>query len=119
MSASEQLQGIVYKILPTDTWRTLPNPWRGSADDLRDGFVHLSTAHQVARTVRKWFTDAPDLTLLALDIARMPEGSLRWEGDPMPFPHLYCALTQEMVVEVHQVKRGPEGHELPTGLRDA
>ncbi len=40
----------------------------GSAHDARDGFIHFSTAAQLAGTARKYFAGVPDLVLLAVDV---------------------------------------------------
>ena len=41
--------------------------FEGSADDARDGFMHLSAGHQVAGTLAKYFAGQRDLVLLAVD----------------------------------------------------
>ena len=51
----------------------------GSADDARDGFIHLSARHQVAGTLAKYFAGQRDLVLLAVDPERLGE-RLRWEN---------------------------------------
>ena len=42
----------IYKISPASAWREAERQgvYRGSADDLRDGYIHFSTAAQVAET---------------------------------------------------------------------
>ena len=39
----------IYKICPDSAWRQAERDgvFRGSADDIRDGFIHFSTATQV------------------------------------------------------------------------
>jgi len=41
--------------------------YEGSAADARDGFIHLSAGHLVARTLAKYFAGQNDLALLAID----------------------------------------------------
>ncbi len=85
----------VFKILRADEWAALQaeGSFRGSPVDLRDGFVHLSAAHQAEETAARHFAGEDGLRLLALDEGRLGE-ALRWEpsrgGDL--FPHLYRAL---------------------------
>src|SRR6478736_4371659 len=45
----------IYKICPASAWREAERQgvYRGSVDDARDGFIHFSTAAQVAETARK------------------------------------------------------------------
>jgi uncharacterized protein (DUF952 family) len=44
----------IYKITPASAWREAERQgvYKGSAVDLRDGYIHFSTAAQVAETAR-------------------------------------------------------------------
>jgi uncharacterized protein (DUF952 family) len=89
----------------------------GSADDLRDGFIHLSRRDQVAGTLAKHFAGQDDLVLLAVDTDRLGE-DLRWEvsrgGDL--FPHLYAPLDLTYVLSADALTLGDDGcHRLPEG----
>ncbi|MGB9173630.1 MAG: DUF952 domain-containing protein, partial [Bradyrhizobium sp.] len=44
----------IYKICPASAWREAERQgvFRGSPVDLRDGFIHFSTASQVEETAR-------------------------------------------------------------------
>jgi len=65
----------------------------GSADDARDGFIHLSFATQVERTIKKHFQDRPDLAIAEFERTTWGE-ALRLEvsRDEQLFPHLYGVL---------------------------
>ena len=54
-----------YKILSADELATLEREgqFAGSADDLRDGYIHLSTAAQLDGTLAKHFAGREDLYL--------------------------------------------------------
>lgn len=85
----------VYKLLRAADWERLSaaGAWAGSPDDLRDGYVHLSAADQVAGTLARYFADVPELLLLAVDPALLGT-QLRYEpsrGGAL-FPHLYAPL---------------------------
>jgi uncharacterized protein (DUF952 family) len=86
---------MIYKICPAPAWREAERhgSYRGSADDARDGFIHFSTAAQVAGTLAKHFAGQPDLFLVAVDADALGD-ALQWEpsrgGDL--FPHLYGEL---------------------------
>ena len=87
--------GQVYKLLSAGDWQRLrtTGTWAGSPDDVRDGYVHLSAAEQVAGTLAKYFADVPELVLLSVDPALLGAG-LRYEpsrGGAL-FPHLYAPL---------------------------
>ncbi|MEO0619109.1 MAG: DUF952 domain-containing protein [Pseudomonadota bacterium] len=89
--------------------------FEGSPDDLRDGFIHLSTPSQVAGTLARHFCDADGtaetaLTALVLDTSKLGE-NLRWERsrDGAQFPHLYRALVLDDVVATHEIAIGDDG----------
>ncbi|MDB5397103.1 MAG: glutathione S-transferase [Rhodospirillales bacterium] len=83
--------------------------YRGSADDRRDGFMHFSTAEQVAESARRHRPGQADLVLIV--VAEDGTGPWRWEparsGDL--FPHLYADLPVKAVVGVHDLSLGDDG----------
>jgi uncharacterized protein (DUF952 family) len=89
--------------------------YRGSADDKRDGFIHFSTATQVAETARKHFAGQQDLLLIAVNADALGT-ALRWErsrNDEL-FPHLYAELSLEAVSAVHEMPMRSDGsHAIP------
>ena len=100
MSALAPPAGALYKICPRQSWSEALE--RGalpiSRDDLRDGYVHLSAAHQVRASLDKHFAGQTQLLLLVIASAGLPTGSLRWEpsrGGEL-FPHLYAELRCEI-----------------------
>jgi uncharacterized protein (DUF952 family) len=67
--------------------------FEGSADDRRDGFIHLSDQSQVAETARRHFAAQDDLILVAFEEDALGP-NLRWEpsrGGNL-FPHLHGPL---------------------------
>jgi uncharacterized protein (DUF952 family) len=107
----------IYKICPVALWREAERDgvFRGAAVDRRDGFIHLSTAAQVAATAERHFRGEADLVLIAVDAARLGP-TLRFEparGGEL-FPHLYGELPLAAVVRVLPLPLGPDGrHVLP------
>jgi len=92
----------IYKLCPESDWLACQHtgslPW--SPVDTRDGFIHLSAAHQAQETAAKHFHGRTNLVLLEVDPTRLPEGALRWEvsrGDDL-FPHLYADLPHAAVL---------------------
>ena len=85
----------IYKICERAQWQAAEaaGQYRGSSVDERDGFIHFSTAAQLAETAAKHFAKAADLIVVAVDGAALGT-QLRWErsrgGDL--FPHLYAEL---------------------------
>jgi uncharacterized protein (DUF952 family) len=86
---------VIYKICRRDEWAAAERErvFRGSPDDLRDGFIHFSTAEQTPGTFEKYFAGETGLVLVAVNT--QPLGSaLKWEpsrGGAL-FPHLYGEL---------------------------
>jgi len=107
----------VYKICPEAALQEARRCGRfdGSADDRRDGFIHLSAGSQVAGTLAKYFAGQRDLVLLAVDPKRLGE-PLRWEpsrGGEL-FPHLYGPLDLAHVISVDALELQQDGtHRLP------
>ena len=85
----------VYKIATVAEWeRALAHGWyTGSDGDIRDGFIHLSTAEQLRGTFERYFSGQSGLVLIAFEAEKLAPG-LRWEpargGDL--FPHHYGDL---------------------------
>ena len=92
---------VVYKVVSQSEWAVAEREgvFRGAAVDLRDGYVHLSSAEQVETTVSLYFAGRDDLVLVALEAERLGD-SLKWEpsrGGAL-FPHLYAALPLDRVL---------------------
>jgi uncharacterized protein (DUF952 family) len=104
---------LIYKILSVADWEAAHRAGRfdGSADDLRDGFIHFSDAEQVIGTARKYFAGRSDLVLLAVDPAGLAD--LRWERsrDDALFPHLYGPLELEAVTQADNLPNGLDAAE--------
>jgi uncharacterized protein (DUF952 family) len=102
----------VYKILPRGEWITAQASGRfeGSAIDLQDGYIHLSTATQAGETARRYFRDLTGLVVLEIEGDDLGP-ALKWEpsrgGDL--FPHLYSALSVGAVRAVHDAPLDAEG----------
>ena len=103
----------IYKICERAQWRAAEaaGQYRGSRVDERDGFIHFSTAAQLAETASKHFAKASDLMLVAVDSAALG-AELKWErsrgGDL--FPHLYAALPLKTVRWARPLPDEIDGH---------
>ena len=107
----------IYKICPASAWREAERQgvFRGSTDDIRDGFIHFSTAPQVAETARKHFFGQIGLFLIAVD-ADVLGKALRWERSRNNelFPHLYDDLDLGAVIRVLGLHTRADGsHDIP------
>ncbi|MGB0908289.1 MAG: DUF952 domain-containing protein [Maricaulaceae bacterium] len=99
----------VYKILRQTEWATIntDGEFIGSADDLRDGFIHLSLGSQVQGTLDKHYTRAKTngapIIIAEIDEALLG-AELKYEisRGGASFPHLYGAL-KKMHIHRHWV----------------
>ena len=110
---------LIYKIFRRPEWEQFRAEGQtlGAPIDLTDGYIHISTAAQVAETAAKHFTTEGDLVLVALDDAALGE-KLIWEpsrGGAL-FPHLYRPLTIADVVWDKPLPLSETGHIFPEGV---
>jgi uncharacterized protein (DUF952 family) len=102
----------IYKICPAQLWRDAQQAgqFRGAPLDLADGFIHFSSAAQVAETAARHFPGATGQVLVAVDGAVLG-AALKWEpsrgGDL--FPHLYGALALDAVLWAAPLPLGADG----------
>jgi uncharacterized protein (DUF952 family) len=102
---------------PASAWREAERQgvFRGSAVDIKDGFIHFSDASQVAETARKHFFGQTGLFLIAVDADALGE-ALRWEpsrNDEL-FPHLYGELDLGVVTAILDMRARSDGyHDIP------
>ena len=108
---------MIYKICPASAWREAERQgvFRGSPVDISDGYIHFSTASQVAETARKHFVGQTGLFLIAVDADGLGV-ALRWErsrNDEL-FPHLYGELDLGAVTGVLSLRARSDGyHDIP------
>lgn len=91
----------IIKLLRADEWAEFQaaGVYAGSADDRRDGFIHISAPDQVVATAAKWFAREVGLVALTLDAEALGD-ALKWEParGGVLFPHLYRPLRLGEVV---------------------
>lgn len=108
---------VVYKICPEELWRaaSATGLFAGAGIDIEHGFIHFSTAEQVAETAAKHFAGQRDLVLVAVDTDQLGD-ALRCEpsrGGAL-FPHLYGPLDTAAVLWARRIDTGANGdHTLP------
>ena len=115
MSASE-----IYKIISKDEWAAAEaaGVFKGASIDLKDGYIHFSTAAQAAETAALYFTGRQGLVLVSVSIKALGD-ALKWEasrGGEL-FPHLYMPLEMSHVIRVNDLPVGPDGkHQFPAHI---
>jgi uncharacterized protein (DUF952 family) len=107
----------IYKICDATAWQAAERvgEFAGASIDLADGYIHFSTAEQVAETAAKHFAGQHDLVLVAVDADALGP-ALKWEpsrGGAL-FPHLYGKLPLRAVRWAKPLPLGPDGrHAFP------
>lgn len=85
----------IFKICRASEWADAERSgtFKGAHIDLRDGYIHFSTAEQVAGTAAMHFAGVGGLKLVAVDADGLGP-ALRWEPARAGalFPHLYGQL---------------------------
>lgn len=127
------MRSHVYRICEAQTWAQtqLDGQLPLSELDARDGFVHLSTAAQVAGTLRRFFAGREDLVVLTVAVDQLLlGGSLTFEpsGHAEPesererelFPHFYGQVARAAIVSADILELDDHGdHRLPAALHQA
>ncbi len=106
------MQRLIYKVCRAAEWQraTSAETYVGSDDDIRDGFIHFSTAEQLTGTLARHFKGQTDLVLISFDPAALG-AKLKWEpsrGGQL-FPHLYEPLRTAAALSVEPLPVGRDG----------
>jgi len=112
----------VFHVATAEDWRRAKESgtYAGSALCRRDGFIHMSTAAQLAGTLARFFKGRDDIVLLAADTQALAP-ALRWEEVPAAgtFPHYYGTLAVTRLRDLGPVILDPDGrHVLPDAVRE-
>jgi uncharacterized protein (DUF952 family) len=106
------MTAMIYHMCPAEAWEEAVAAGRylGTEDDRRDGFLHFSTATQIAESARRHRARQAGLVLVAVEAGRLGD-RLRWEpsrGGAL-FPHLYGPLFPHEAASVAALPLGPDG----------
>jgi uncharacterized protein (DUF952 family) len=86
---------LIYKLLSAAAWyeAEASGVFVGAPVDLADGYIHFSTAAQIAETAARHFAGQRDLLVVAVDPHKLGS-ALKWEASRggALFPHLYAPL---------------------------
>jgi uncharacterized protein (DUF952 family) len=113
-----RIMRFLFKILTAAEWASAveAGSFSGSAADRRDGFIHLSAAHQVAGTAARHFGGQKDLVLAAFPEDRL--AGLKWEpsrGGEL-FPHVYGGVPVSAAAFVKPLPLIEGAHRFPDGI---
>ena len=114
---TESQPKTIYRLLAEGAWQNAlsAGTFAGTEHDLRDGFIHFSTAAQVAETAARHYAGQAQLLILGVSVEALG-AALRWEpsrGGAL-FPHLYGSLPTSAVNLVLSLPLGADGvHVVP------
>ena len=108
---------ILYHIIHSQDWLDAQPGGVYAPPSLQtEGFIHFSTAAQVADTANRYYQGQTDLLLLVVDPAREVDDGLvkpviRYEpgGTGELYPHIYGVLELAAVLQVIPFPPGPDG----------
>ncbi len=112
---------FIYKVAGRDVFEASRAAGRflGQPVDHADGYVHFSTAEQLAETIRLYFAGLDGQVLF--QVAAAPLGAaLRWEAsrNGALFPHLYGDLPMDAVLALAHVDVPADGRlQLPDWVK--
>jgi uncharacterized protein (DUF952 family) len=102
----------IYKICAARDWAPAEGNglFRGTAVDFADGYIHFSTAQQVAATAARHFAGMSELVLIAVRAEELGD-ALKWEisRSGALFPHLYGPLKLASVSWVKPLRLDDDG----------
>lgn len=103
---------IIYHLARAHAWEEAERTetYEGTPEDRADGFIHFSTAGQVAESAARHRAGEPDLVLIACDADALGD-ALKWEparGGAV-FPHLYGDVPRAACLWAQPLKLGPDG----------
>jgi uncharacterized protein (DUF952 family) len=109
---------LIFHMCRADEWTAAnaEGTYPGSSQDRADGFIHFSTAAQLAESAARHRTGQTGLVLLTVD-AGLLGPALKWEpsrGGQL-FPHLYGPLPVTAVLRVDDLPLGHDGQHLIPG----
>lgn len=104
MHQPEPSPNFIYKILTQMQWEKMDEHefhyTYGSVLDKKDGFMHLSQAHQVEAVAHKYFSHLEQGRLVKLDYQQIAD-KIKWEPNSKGelFPHSYDPIPKSAIIE--------------------
>ena len=109
---SEPRPATAWKVLTANQFAALESDgsFAGAPVDRDDGFIHLSSADQLAGTIDKHFSGQDGLWLVEVDLGALGD-AVRWEPSRggAEFPHLYAPLPLSAAIAYGPLERHADG----------
>ena len=110
----------VYKILSIEEWdKAQKSGFINTNLDIKDGFIHFSTASQLATSLELYFSNHQEVILLLPNMKKI-KANLKYESTKPDskrngfFAHLYSDLATEDILKSWLIKR--EAFKLPISI---
>lgn len=113
----------IFHLCPRRAWRAAAarGAYHGSPGERADGFIHFSSAAQLAASAARHYRGVDGLVLLRVDPTALG-AALKWEPSRggAQFPHLYGPLPTTAVLAADDVALDADGrHVLPPDIPPA
>lgn len=108
----------VCKIMPQEEWDNSIGAGKAyvavSEADLRDGYLHCSSADQVPGTLAKWYSTLDSVMVVTVDTDRL-RSEVKWEPNAVGelFPHVYGSIAPDAVADLVKLRRDGTGEFVP------
>ena len=91
---------FIYHIVLPETWEAVKHNSTYSAESLEtEGFIHCSYDHQLDGVIQRYYSAAPELMILKLDIGKLTS---KLVSEPSTggevYPHIYGPINLNAVV---------------------
>ncbi|MDP6108861.1 MAG: DUF952 domain-containing protein [Rhodospirillales bacterium] len=111
---------LIFHMCKSSLWQAVQQGglYRGSGDDIADGFIHFSTADQLVESVARHRAGITGLLLIAVNPDDLGK-ALKWEPSRRGqlFPHLYGPLEVSKVISADKLPLGEDGiHVFPDSV---
>eukprot|EP01097_Dermamoeba_algensis_P003180 TRINITY_DN2277_c0_g1_i1.p1 TRINITY_DN2277_c0_g1~~TRINITY_DN2277_c0_g1_i1.p1 ORF type:complete len:146 (-),score=42.60 TRINITY_DN2277_c0_g1_i1:76-462(-) len=107
---------VIYKLFEKADWDAFNSKGEtnGSATDIKDGFLHFSTARQLRKTGQLYYKpeNTPQPILALLELKNNLEKEIKWDESKRRadfFPHLYRPLKIEEIKSSWVLERDDKG----------
>lgn len=103
---------LLFHITTKENWKKYSKSGNYEPESLEEeGFIHCSTGDQVQETANTLFSDRDEILLLIIDGTMFRE-DIKYERDEesgQKFPHLYCSINTNAIIDKISVKAEDDG----------
>ena len=109
---SRDIPHLIYRLVEPERWAEAMREgvYKGAEQDIRDGFIHFSTAEQLPGTLDKHYSEFERLALVEVALSDL-DSDVKWENSRGGnlFPHLYAELPMLAVSSLRLIRRSDDG----------